>query len=135
MNDFNLKVGMAKETQAMVTEKNIATEYGSSGSVEVFGTPAMVALMEESASKAVDKYLPEGFATVGVHLDIKHIAATPIGMNVTANAKLVGIDGKKLFFDVEAFDEKEKIGSGTHQRYIIELDKFLGKAEEKNKHY
>jgi predicted thioesterase len=134
MNDFNLEIGMAKETKSKVTTKNIAMEYGSS-SVKVFGTPAMVALMEESAAKAVDKYLPEGFATVGVHLDIKHIAATPIGMNVTADAKLTGIDGKRLFFDVEASDEKEKIGSGTHQRYIIELDKFLGKVEEKNKHY
>ncbi len=130
MNDFNLKIGMAKKTQTRVTTKNTAKEYGSS-SVEVFGTPAMVALMEEAAIKAVDKYLPEGFATVGVHLDIKHIAATPIGMNVTASAKLAGIDGKRLFFDVEASDEKEKIGSGTHQRYIIELDKFLEKAEEK----
>jgi predicted thioesterase len=92
----------------------------------------MIALMEEAAINAVDSKLPDGYATVGIHLDIKHIAATPVGMNVTARAEITGIDGRKLAFRVEAFDESEKIGEGTHQRFIIELDRFRERAGKKS---
>ena len=131
MNDFNLRVPMHGEARTQVTGDNTALKFGS-GSVDVFGTPAMVALMEEASINTVDKKLPEGFATVGIELSIKHIAATPKGMNITASAELLEIDGKRLVFKVEAFDEVEKIGEGTHQRYIIELDKFKSRAQNKS---
>ena len=131
MNDFNLRVPMHGEARTKVTGDNTALKFGS-GSVDVFGTPAMIALMEEASINTVDIKLPEGFATVGIELSIKHIAATPKGMNVTASAELLEIDGKRLVFKVEAFDEVEKIGEGTHQRYIIELDKFKSRAQSKS---
>jgi len=132
MNEFNLKVQMHGEARTKVTGENTALKFGS-GKVDVFGTPAMIALMEEASINTVDNNLPEGFATVGIELSIRHIAATPKGMNITASAELTEIDGKRLVFKVEAFDEVEKIGEGTHQRYIIELNKFKVRAREKSK--
>ncbi len=123
MNDFNLKAPMYGEARTRVTKENTALKFGS-GKVDVFGTPAMIALMEEASINTVDMELPDGYATVGIELNIKHIAATPEGMNVTASAELIEIDGRRLTFKVGAFDEAEKIGEGSHQRYIIELDKF-----------
>jgi predicted thioesterase len=131
MEEFNLEISTSGEARTMVSNDNTAVKYGS-GSVEVFGTPAMIALMEEAAINAVDNRLPDGFATVGIHLDISHIAATPVGINVTARAELTGLDGRKLTFKVEAFDESEKIGEGTHQRFIIELDRFRERAAKKS---
>jgi predicted thioesterase len=131
MEEIDLKISTSGEARTMVSDDNTAVKYGS-GSVDVFGTPAMIALMEEAAINAVDSKLPNGYATVGIHLDIKHIAATPVGMNVTARAELTGIDGLKLTFRVEAFDESEKIGEGTHQRFIIELDRFRERAGKKS---
>ncbi|MFC2159154.1 thioesterase family protein [Actinomycetota bacterium] len=132
MNDFNLKIPMHGEARTKVNGDNTALKFGS-GSVDVFGTPAMIALMETASINTVDEKLPEGFATVGVDLNIKHIAATPKGMNITASAELTEIDGKRLVFKVEAFDEVEKIGEGTHQRFIIELDKFKSRVQNKSK--
>ena len=132
MNDFNLKVPMYGEARTSVSEDNTALKFGS-GSVDVFGTPAMIALMEEASINTVDKKLPDGFATVGIVLNIKHIAATPKGMNITASAELTEIDGKRLVLKVEAFDEVEKIGEGTHQRFIIELNKFKNRVQGKSK--
>ena len=132
MNDFNLKVPMYGEARTRVSGDNTALKFGS-GSVDVFGTPAMIALMEEASINTVDKNLPVGFATVGIVLNIKHIAATPKGMNITASAELTEIDGKRLVLKVEAFDEVEKIGEGTHQRYVIELDKFKNRVQGKSK--
>lgn len=132
MNDFNLKVPMYGEARTRVSGDNTALKFGS-GSVDVFGTPAMIALMEEASINTVDKNLPDGFATVGIELNIKHIAATPKGMNITASAELTEIDGKRLVLKVEAFDEVEKIGEGTHQRFIIELDKFKNRVQCKSK--
>jgi predicted thioesterase len=131
MNDFNLKVPMHGEARTKVTDDNTALKFGS-GAVDVFGTPAMIALMETASINTVDEKLPEGFTTVGIDLNIKHIAATPKGMNITASAELTDIDGKRLVFNVEAFDEVEKIGEGTHQRYIIELDKFKSRVQSKS---
>jgi predicted thioesterase len=105
-------------------------KYGSGG-IPVYATPAMVGLMEGACLMAVDPRLPEGMATVGIDLSIKHLAATPLGMTVRAEAELTGIEGKKLVFKVQAFDDKELIGTGTHQRFIIDMKKFLQKVEEK----
>lgn len=131
MNEFNLKAPMHGEARTRVTGDNTALKFGS-GKVDVFGTPAMIALMEEASINTVDKKLPEGFATVGIEFNIKHLAATPKGMNTTASAELIEINGKRLVFKVEAFDEVEKIGEGTHQRYIIELEKFKSRAQSKS---
>lgn len=131
MNEFNLKIPMHGEARTQVTGDNTALKFGS-GKVDVFGTPAMIALMEKASINTVDKKLPEGFATVGIELNIKHLAATPKGMNITASAELIEINGKRLVFKVEAFDEVEKIGEGTHQRYIIELEKFKSRAQSKS---
>ena len=91
----------------------------------------MIGLMESAAVNAVDPHLPEGMCTVGVDLKIRHIAATPVGLAVRAIAELIEIDGKRLVFSVKAFDEKEQIGSGTHERYVISIRRFLEKAEAK----
>jgi predicted thioesterase len=128
--NFDLKIGMAAEIERIVGEEDTAVRFGSGG-VKVFATPMMVALMENAALSAVDPKLGEGFATVGLSLNVKHIAATPVGMKVRARAELVGMEGKKLHFRVEAFDEQEKIGEGTHERYIIELSKFLERTGKK----
>lgn len=130
MNDFNLKIGMLGEARTKVTYENTAIKYGS-GSVSVFATPAMVGLMEKASINSVDSCLPKGYATVGTKVEIKHIAATPIGMEVVAQSELLEIDGLKLKFKVEAHDEKEKIGEGTHTRYIIYWDDFIKKVENK----
>ncbi|MFZ5945250.1 MAG: thioesterase family protein [Bacillota bacterium] len=130
--EFNLSVGLEGAAQELVTQENTAKKYGS-GDIEVYATPAMIGLMENASLKAVDPLLPEGFATVGMHVDIKHLASTPIGMNVEAKAVLQGIDNKKLTFSVQAFDERELIGEGTHVRYIIQQDKFLNRTKEKSK--
>ncbi|MEW9122380.1 MAG: thioesterase family protein [Thermotaleaceae bacterium] len=128
--DMNLKAGMKAVVEHRVGDKDTAVSFGS-GMVLVYATPMMIGLMENAALKAVDPHLPEGYATVGTHLDVKHMAATPVGMQVRAEAELIAIEGKKLKFKVEAYDEKDKIGEGTHSRYIIQVDKFVKSAEEK----
>ncbi|MFZ7101367.1 MAG: thioesterase family protein [Peptococcaceae bacterium] len=130
--EFNLSIGLEGEAQELVSQENTAKKYGSGG-LDVYATPAMVGLMENACLQSVDPKLPEGFATVGINLDIKHLAATPIGLNVRATAVLKEIDNKKLTFHVEAHDEKDMIGEGSHTRYIIQTDKFLQRAREKSK--
>lgn len=128
--EFNLQPGMIAEKKELVTEEKLAISYGS-GEVAVYATPAMIGLMENAALSCVDKNLPEGWATVGSYLDIKHIAATPPGLTVTAKAEVVKVDGRRVVFKVEAFDDKDKIGEGTHERFIINLEKFMKKCDEK----
>lgn len=130
MEEKNLNPGMIGEANVKVSDENTAVKFGS-GSVTVFATPAMVGLMEKAAINAVDQNLPDGLATVGTHLDIKHLAATPMNMNVRAKAELLEITGNKLKFKVEAFDDVEKIGEGFHIRYIIQLENFLDKTNKK----
>lgn len=128
--ELELKVGMTAEMEKLVTEKDTAANFGS-GAVLVFATPMMIGLMENASLKAVDEHLPENFATVGTHLDVKHLAATPVGMKVKVRAELVEINGKKLKFKVEAYDEKDKIGEGYHSRYVINVPKFIESSKEK----
>ncbi|MFT9494015.1 thioesterase family protein [Anaerosolibacter sp.] len=122
--EFALEVGMKAVIEHVVGEKDTAVHYGSGG-VLVYATPAMIGLMENASLKAVDPHLPKGYATVGTHLDVKHMAATPVGMMVRAEAELIEADGKKLTFRIDAYDEKDKIGEGFHSRYIIHVDKFI----------
>lgn len=130
--NYNLNKGLTFESVTTVESKDTAKTFGSGG-IEVYATPMMVGLMENAAMHAVAKELPEGFSTVGIHLDIQHLAATPVGMEVKAIAELVEIDRKKLTFKIEAYDEKELIGKGTHQRYIIDSDKFIQSINAKLK--
>ena len=126
----DIAVGMKGERTITVEQAHTARHLGSGG-VDVFATPAMVSLMEETALGVVDPLLPSGQLTVGYSLDIRHIAATPLGMKVTARAELTKVDGRMLTFTVEAFDEKEKIGEGTHVRAVISLDRFSAKLAAK----
>jgi fluoroacetyl-CoA thioesterase len=131
MEEINLKTGLTGQAFITVSDENTAVKFGS-GSVTVFATPAMIGLMEKAAINAVDALLPPGFATVGTHLDVKHLAATPLKMMITAKAELIEINESKLQFKVEAFDEVEKIGEGLHTRYIIKLEKFLDRTNKKS---
>ena len=125
-----ITVGLKSEAKLTVVESNTAVVHGS-GSIPVFATPAMVALMENAAMNTVEAYLAPERTTVGTKFETTHIAATPVGMEVTAKAELIGVEGKKLLFKVEAYDEKDLIGSGTHERFIIDKQKFLQRVEAK----
>lgn len=128
----NLKLGIEGEAKGIVNENNTAMAFGS-GSVNVFGTPAMIGLMEKAALSSVDPLLEEGFCTVGTKINVKHMAATPLGMNVVAKSRLIEIEGKRLTFEVEAWDDKELIGKGIHERFIIKLENFIKRAQAKSK--
>lgn len=130
--DLDLKPGMTGTATDKVSSENTALRFGS-GTVKVYATPAMVGLMEKAAIACVDSKLPQGYASVGTRVEIRHLAATPVGMSVKAEAELIEAEGFKLKFKVLAFDEKEKIGEGTHSRYIIKLEDFLAKTEAKLK--
>ena len=125
-----LTVGISNEITKTVTKEPTAAVLGS-GLLEVYATPAMVALMEETCMRSVQEELEEGCGTVGTGLTIHHISATPVGMKVRCASKLVEVDGRKLVFDVQAFDEAGLIGQGTHERFIIENEKFFQKACKK----
>jgi len=125
-----IQPGLRGEASLVVGTEHTA-EHMRSGEVSVFSTPTMVALMEEASLKTVAPYLEAGQETVGISLEIQHLAPTPVGMKVTAKAELVEVDRRRLVFRVEAFDEQEKIGQGMHQRMIIDLDRFLARVREK----
>jgi fluoroacetyl-CoA thioesterase len=122
--------GLVGQSEIVVHEENTARHLGS-GNVAVLATPEMVRLMEKAAVAAIDRLLPDGYRTVGVEVDVRHLAATPVGMKVRAQAKLTTVEGRKLTFRVEAFDEVEKIGEGEHRRVIIDLERFKERVEAK----
>lgn len=122
--------GLVGEQRITVRPENTALHLGSGG-VEVLATPEMVRLMERAGVAAVDALLPAGYRTVGVHLDIHHLAPTPLGMEVVARAELLSVDGRKLTFRVEARDGRELVGEGTHQRMIINVARFRERVEAK----
>ena len=122
-----LTPGLIGNAQVKVTEANIAATM-KSGSLTVFATPAMCALMEEAACAAVNAHLEADSGTVGISLNITHDRATAMGDTVTATAKLVEVNGRKLTFEVSATDSKGTIGKGTHERFIINNEKFMAKV-------
>ncbi|WP_019850682.1 thioesterase family protein [Desulfitobacterium sp. PCE1] len=124
-----LTMGLKGRAEKIVDQTNTAKTMGS-GSLDVLATPALVAMMEEAAVRALN--LAEGQSSVGVSLNIKHTAATPLGMKVWADAQLIEIDRRRLVFQIEAYDEKELIGSGTHERFIIDVEKFMTKTQSKS---
>jgi fluoroacetyl-CoA thioesterase len=127
-----ITIGIVGENSELVTAENTAARWGS-GLVAGFSTPAMVALMENAAFAATKDLLPKGQTTVGVEVNIKHLAATPVGMTVRARAELLQVDGRKLLFKVEAWDDAEKIGEGTHARFIVDVARFDKRMAEKTK--
>lgn len=125
-----MTVGLKHTVTETVTKDNTADKVGS-GLLPVYATPSMIALMEKCASECVAPYLEEGKASVGTMLNIKHIAASPIGIKITCNATLTEVDGRRLVFALEAFDEKGLIGEGTHERFVIDTERFMAKCQSK----
>ena len=127
-----LRPGLVGEATLVVEEKHTAYHLGSGG-VNVLATPIMIALMEEAGRNAMEYLLEPGQLTVGAALDVKHLAPTPMGMKVTARAELLAVDGRMLTYHVEVHDEREKVGEGKHERFIIDLEKFGRRVKEKAK--
>jgi len=123
---MSLKLGVTGEATTVVVHENTAARVGAGG-VEVFATPMMIALMEQAAWQSVANDLEPGYVTVGTLVNVRHLAATPPGQRVRATAELIEIDGRRLVFKVEAYDEKQKIGEGQHERFIVNLDRFMKK--------
>jgi len=125
-----LQPGLKGSAEIVVGEQHTAPHVGS-GRVHVLATPVMVNLMEAAALQAVEGLLPAGHQTVGTHLDITHVAATPVGMQVRAHAEVTKVEQRTLTFSVYAEDEKERIGEGIHERIIINLERFDARMQEK----
>ena len=119
----NLRPGLTGSAEIVVGTRDTAPHVGS-GKIGVLATPIMVNLMEAAALHAVEKFMPPGYQTVGTHLDVKHFAATPVGLRVRAEAELLKVDGRTLTFRLTASDERETIGEGTHERLIINVERF-----------
>lgn len=122
-----LKEGLVFTSKTIVSDSNTAETLGS-GNMKVFATPAMIALMENAAMKAVANYLPEGSSTVGAEMSTTHIKPSALGETITATATLIEIDKRKLSFKVQASDSEGVIGEGKHIRFIVDKEKFLSKV-------
>ena len=127
---MKITVGMKGEVGTTVEREDTALEVGS-GSLLVYATPCMVALMEGAACEAIADALDENETTVGTELNIRHTAATPVGLEVRAEATVTAVDGKAITFEVRAFDEAGEIGSGTHKRFVVNSQRFLDKTYAK----
>ena len=126
----NIPIGTRAEQKLLVTSESATTFMGAEGP-RVLSTPHMIGRMELTARDAVLPFLEAGFDTVGTHVDVYHLAAAPIGAVVTFTAEVAAVDGRRIQFRVEAWDEKEKIGEGTHERAIINVAKFAARLAEK----
>ena len=127
---MSIPIGLKGEASAPVTQASTAASMGS-GTLPVFATPAMTALMEKAAWTSLAPYLGEGESTVGTKLEITHDSASPLGIKVWAESEVTAVDGKRIVLKVAAYDEKGLIGQGVHERFIITNDRFLAKAGRK----
>ena len=127
---MEITVGMKGEVGTLVEREDTAKEVGS-GSLLVYATPCMVALMEGAACEAIEEALSDTQTTVGTELNIQHLSATPVGLEVRAEAEVIAVEGKVITFEVKAIDEAGEIGKGTHKRVIVNTQKFLEKAYDK----
>jgi fluoroacetyl-CoA thioesterase len=125
-----LQPGLNAEVKITVSESETAAHMGS-GLVPVYATPALVALMENAAVRALEGHIPPGQTTVGGQIDLRHLAATPVGMRVRARAELVEVQGRKLTFHIQAWDEAEQIGEANHVRFLIDEETFMTKVRTK----
>jgi predicted thioesterase len=125
-----LKPGLVHETEYRVEEKHLASSWGS-GLAQVLATPVLVAFCEECSRLLVEPLLPAGQQTVGTSINLKHLAATPLGMGVRIRAELVGVAGSRLTFQVEAWDDVELIAEGEHERFVIDAGRFQSRLEKK----
>ena len=127
---LSLPPGLTGTAELVVGEQHTAPRIGS-GRIHVLATPVMINLIEAAALEAVERLLPPGHQSLGTVLNVRHIAATPVGMRVTATAEVVGVEGRTIRFRVEARDERELIGDGTHERVVVNVLKFDRKVQEK----
>ena len=125
-----MEIGAKFKVTVKVEEKDTAKAHGS-GTLDVLATPRMIALMEESAYKCIEKYLDDTQSSVGTYLDVKHLSATPVGMDVYAESEIIELDGRRVVFSVKAYDEKGLIGEGKHERFIVFSEKFVTKTYQK----
>jgi len=125
-----IKPGLRGRAELVVGEEHTAPRVGS-GRVHVLATPVMINLIEAAALDAVEHLLPQGHQSLGTVLSVRHIAATPVGMRVTASAEVVGVEGRNLRFRVEARDERELIGDGSHERVVVNVAKFDQRVQRK----
>lgn len=126
----NITVGTSHSKSVIVTREMTVAHFHDD-MPEVYGTPVMIYLMEVTATEAIQKFLPEGWGTVGAVVNVKHLAATPVGFTVTARAEVVAVNDRLVTFAVEAHDGVEKIGEGTHVRAAIHLERFEKRVKEK----
>ena len=127
---MELKPGLEGRAETLVEEADTALEVGS-GSLRVYATPCLAALMEGAACECIEGCLPEEQTSVGTSLNLRHTAATPVGMTVRAVAKLTAVEGKKLTFEITAYDEAGEIGSAIHERFLVNVERFLMKTYDK----
>ena len=129
---MEIPVGHKGYAECIVAPENTAAAL-CSGTLPVFGTPYMITLIETAASRSLQEFLDETQSSVGTHLDVAHLAPTPLGMKVWAESVVTKVEGRKITFDVKAYDECGLIGEGTHERFIIFSEKFMAKCEAKKK--
>ncbi len=127
---LNLPAGLTGTAELVVGEQHTAPRIGS-GRIRVLATPVMINLIEAAALAAVEQSLPEEHQSLGTHLDISHVAATPVGMRVRATAEVVRVEGRTVYFRVRADDERELIGEGTHERVVVNVARFDKRVQEK----
>ena len=127
---LDLPAGLTGTAEMVVGEQHTAPRVGS-GRIRVLATPVMINLIEAAALAAVEQSLPEHHQSLGTHLDITHVAATPVGMRVRATAKVLRVEGRTIYFEVRADDEFDLIGEGTHERVVVNLDRFDQRVQEK----
>jgi predicted thioesterase len=125
-----LRPGLEGHAELVVGEEHTAPRIGS-GRVRVLATPVMINLMEAAALDAAENLIPAGHQSLGIHLDVRHIAATPVGMRVRATSRLVSVEGRTLGFEVVARDERDVIGDGTHQRIVVNVERFDQRVQAK----
>lgn len=126
MMEYDMLKGLCHSETLMVEYKDTAAVYGS-GALEVFATPAMIALMEKTCLESVNSKIGEGNTTVGISVNIKHLKASPVGATIRCDAKLIEVDRRRLVFEVQCFEGDVLIGEGIHERFVVDSAKFMGK--------
>ena len=126
-----IEIGIKGHQETTVTAADVASSVGS-GTLQVFATPIMVALMEKAAFLSIEPLLERGQSSVGTRINIEHVRSTAMGKKVWAESEIIAVDRRKLSFKVAAYDEKGLIGQGEHERFIIDIEKFLSKVESKD---